>query len=189
MEKILETAADQTQYLTFYIAGEEYAVALLRVREIIEYDTVTRVPSTPTWIRGVINVRGSVVPVVDLAVKFGLPESVVTRRTCVVIVEVEIDGQQTAMGVIADVVSQVVDLGRGDIEPTPPFGTRVKVDFLLGMAKLGQRFALVLDIDRVLSAGELIVAAAAADAPGEDVTADPPPQGDGPAAEGDAATA
>jgi purine-binding chemotaxis protein CheW len=168
MGTIPDTAAEQTQYLTFYIASEEYAVALLRVREIIEYDTVTRVPQTPTWIRGVINVRGSVVPVIDLAVKFGLPESPVTRRTCVVIVEVDIEGQQTAMGVIADVVSQVVDLAHHDIEPTPPFGTRVKVDFLLGMAKLGKRFALVLDIDRVLSTGELIAAAATAEPEGED---------------------
>ena len=161
------TPTEQTQYLTFYIGSEEYAVALLRVREIIEYDTVTRVPSTPAWIRGVINVRGSVVPVVDLAVKFGLPETPVTRRTCIVIVEVQLDGQDTAMGVLSDSVSQVVDLGPREIEPAPPFGTRVKVDFLTGMAKLGKQFALILDIDRVLSSGEILAAAAAAETEAE----------------------
>jgi purine-binding chemotaxis protein CheW len=182
METIPES--DQAQYLTFLIGSEEYAVALLRIREIIEYDTVTRVPSTPAWIRGVINVRGSVVPVVDLAVKFGLPESAVTRRTCIVIVEVLLEGQETAMGVIADSVNQVVDLGPREIEPAPAFGTRVKVDFLAGMGKLGKRFALILDIDRVLSTGELLAAAAAADTTSADETSpveagpenEPPPE-------------
>ena len=189
METIPET--DQAQYLTFLIGGEEYAVALLRIREIIEYDTVTRVPSTPAWIRGVINVRGSVVPVVDLAVKFGLPGSAVTRRTCIVIAEVLIEGQETAMGVIADSVNQVVDLGPRDIEPAPAFGTRVKVDFLAGMGKLGKHFALILDIDRVLSAGELLTASAAADTPtdGETNGADVGPEGEMPPEAAEGATA
>jgi purine-binding chemotaxis protein CheW len=157
----METAsesAEQTQYLTFFLGGDEYAIGILRVREIIEYDVVTHVPATPPWIRGVINLRGAVVPVVDLSVKFGLPETPVSRRTCIVIVEVELEGQQTAMGVIADLVSQVIDLRPEDVEPPPPFGTRVRVDFLKGMGKLGKRFALVLDIDRVLSASELLLA-------------------------------
>jgi purine-binding chemotaxis protein CheW len=157
----METAsefAEQTQYLTFFLGGDEYAIGILRVREIIEYDVVTHVPATPPWIRGVINLRGAVVPVVDLSVKFGLPETPVSPRTCIVIVEAELEGQQTAMGVIADLVSQVIDLRPEDVEPPPPFGTRVRVDFLKGMGKLGKRFALVLDIDRVLSASELLLA-------------------------------
>lgn len=156
----MKQAVDQTQYLTFYIADEEYAVGVLQVKEIIEYDTVTKVPSTPPWIRGVINLRGSVVPVVDLAVKFGLPQAEVTRRTCIVIVEVEMGGERTVMGVVADAVSQVVELQAQEIEPPPAFGTRVRVDYLKGMGKAGKKFVLMLDIDRVLSASELLAAVA-----------------------------
>jgi len=153
--------ADQEQYLTFVVGGDEFAVAVLRVREIIEYETVTHVPSTPAWIRGVINLRGSVVPVVDLGLKFGLAPSPVTRRTCIVMVDTELDGQRAAMGVVADAVSQVIELGPGDIEAPPSFGTRVRVDFLRGMGKLDGRFVLILDIDRVLSARELLLASEA----------------------------
>ena len=156
----MKQAVDQTQYLTFYIADEEYAVGVLQVKEIIEYDTVTKVPSTPPWIRGVINLRGSVVPVVDLAVKFGLPQAEVTRRTCIVIVEVDMGGEKTVMGVMADAVSQVVELSAQEIEPPPAFGTRVRVDYLKGMGKAGKKFVLMLDIDRVLSASELLAAVA-----------------------------
>src|SRR5260221_6026244 len=96
------------QYLGFYIAGEEYAIGILRVKEILEYDTITTVPGTPSSMRGVINLRGSVVPVVDLAVKFGLAESLVTKRTCIVVVELDLEGQRTVIGVMADSVSQVI---------------------------------------------------------------------------------
>ena len=147
---------DQTQYLSFHIAGEEYAVPVLRVREIIEYETVTRVPATPPAIRGVINMRGSVVPVVDLAIRFGLPETAITKWTCVVIVELEQEGERVVMGVMADNASQVLDLGIGDIVDPPSFGTQVNVDYLLGMAKAGRKFTLILDIDRLLSRDELM---------------------------------
>jgi len=162
-----------TQYLTFCLAEEEYAIGVLRVKEIIEYDTVTRVPSTPPWIRGVINLRGGVVPVVDLAVKLGLPERPVTRRTCIVIVEIDLDGERALMGVMADAVSQVVDIPPADIEPAPAFGTRVRVDYLKGMGRAGRKFVLMLDIDRALSTDELLVAAAAGEAPGQESTAQP----------------
>jgi len=152
------TSPELTQYFGFFVAGEEYAVGILRVKEIREYETVTRVPKTPTWIRGVMNLRGSVVPVVDLAVKFGLPETAITKRTCIVVVEVDLDGERTVMGVMADSVSQVLDLGPDDIKPAPPFGTRVNVDYLVGMGKVGAKFILVLDIDKVLSASELLTA-------------------------------
>jgi purine-binding chemotaxis protein CheW len=145
------TVAEQAQYLGFYIAGEEYAIGILRVREILEYDTLTRVPTTPPSIRGVINLRGSVVPVVDLAVKFGLPESVVSKRTCIVVVEVDLDGERAVMGLLADAVSQVIDLPASDVEPPPPFGTRVRVDCLIGMGRAGRKFVLLLDIDKLLS--------------------------------------
>ena len=145
-------------------AEEEYAIGILRVREILEYDTVTKVPTTPRSIRGVINLRGRVVPVVDLTTKFGLPESVITKRTCIVVVEVDLEGERTVMGVLADAVSQVIDLPGEAIEPPPHFGTRVRVDCLLGMGRAGRKFVLLLDIDKVLSPEELAVAETTADA-------------------------
>ena len=144
------------QYLTFMIGAEEYAVSLLKVKEIIEYDVVTEIPRTPPWVRGVINLRGAVVPVIDLAVKFRLAASVPGKLTCIVITEVECEGEATVMGVMADSVRQVIDLNRHDIEVPPTFGTRVKVDYLLGMARSGKKFCLLLDTEKVLSTEELL---------------------------------
>ncbi len=162
IEKRVDT--EQHQYLTFYIAGEEYAVSILRVREILEYDTVTRLPSTPPAIRGVINLRGRVVPVIDLARKFGLPESPVTKTTCTVIVEVGEGDGQTVMGVMTDLVSQVVELRPDEIEPPPAFGTRIHLEFLKGLGRSDKKFVLMLDIDKVLSTDELAVAYSHSDA-------------------------
>jgi purine-binding chemotaxis protein CheW len=146
----------QQQYLTFFLADEEYAINIQRVKEIIEYTTVTKVPKVPEWIRGVINLRGNVVPVVDLTVRFGLEERPVTKTTCIVIVEVEQDSERAVMGVIADAVNQVIDLAPKDIEEPPGFGTRVRLEYLFGMGKLGKKFALILNIDSVLSNTELL---------------------------------
>ena len=157
-EKRIST--EETQYLTFHLAGEEYAIGILRVKEIIPYGTLTKVPQTPISIRGVINLRGSVVPVVDLACKFGLPASPVTDRTCIVIVEVSVDEETTVMGIMADSVSQVIELAPGDILPAPPFGAPLRMDFLSGMGAAGNKFVLILDIDKVLSTMELIKSAA-----------------------------
>ena len=144
------------QYLTFMIGGEEYAVSLLKVKEIIEYDVVTEIPKTPQWVRGVINLRGNVVPVIDLAVKFRLAPSVVGKLTCIVITEVECEGEATVMGIMADSVRQVIDLTPEDVEVPPSFGTRVRVDYLLGMARSGKKFCLLLDTEKVLSTEELL---------------------------------
>jgi purine-binding chemotaxis protein CheW len=165
------TDPTQSQYLSFFIAEEEYGIGILRVKEIIRYDTITRVPATPRWIRGVLNLRGLVVPVVDLAVKFGIRETPVTRHTCVVIVEANLDGERTLMGVVADQVSQVLSLRPDDIGEPPTFGTRVRVDFILGMGRVGKRFVHILDIDGVLSASEIVAVAAAGDTTPE---GDPP---------------
>ena len=146
------------QYLTFYVAGEEYAVTILKVTEIIECVSLTHVPGTPSWIRGVLNLRGAVVPVVDLAVKFGLPETVLTRRTCVVMVEIEHDAERLVLGVMADSVHQVVELGPDQIQPPPSFGPRVRVDCIEGMGQNGSAFVVLLDIDRVLSSTEILAA-------------------------------
>jgi len=155
-------SADRAQYLTFLIAEEEYAIGILRMKEIIEFDTLTRLPSAPPGIRGVINLRGSVVPVVDLAVRFGLGARPITKRTCIIIVEVEQEGEQVVMGIIADSVSQVIEFPPDGIEPPPPFGTRVRMDHLLGMGKVGKKFILILDVDRVLSSNEIDAAARSA---------------------------
>ncbi len=161
-----EDCFDQTQYLTFHLAGEEYAVGILQVKEIITYGILTKVPHTPASIRGVINLRGNVVPVVDLGVKFGLAASPVTDRTCIVIVEANINDTQTVVGVVADSVSQVISMSRDNILPAPAFGTRVRIDFLRGMGKSGEKFVLVLDIDKVLGADDLAPVAASLDALG-----------------------
>ena len=150
---------EHQQYLAFTLAGGDYAVGILKVKEILQYEGITKVPSTPHSIRGVINLRGSVVPVVDLAVKFGLPEVAVTKRTCILVVETVFNGTPAVMGLMADAVSEVIDLGAEDVEEPPSFGTCVKVDYLLGMGKVGKRFVLLLDIGRVLSADERELAA------------------------------
>ncbi|HET6764669.1 MAG TPA: chemotaxis protein CheW, partial [Longimicrobiaceae bacterium] len=148
----------------------EYALGILRVREIIQHDALTRVPAAPAWVRGVINLRGSVVPVVDLAVRFGMGESAVTRWTCLVIVEVALRGEQVVVGLMADAVSQVMELRPDDIEPPPSFGTGACGQHLLGMARTEGKFALILDIDGVLAS--LDAAEAIAAAPGEETAAE-----------------
>jgi purine-binding chemotaxis protein CheW len=146
---------EQQQYLTFLLSGEECAISILKVREIIEYDTLTTVPKMPPWVRGVINLRGAVVPVVNLAAKFGMQEKPLSKTTCIVIVEALFEGQESIVGLITDAVSQVLELSAEDIQPVPDFGTRVKMDYLLGMAQLGRKFALLLDVDKVLTTEEL----------------------------------
>jgi len=143
------------QYLTFSLAGEAYAVEILKVREILEYQPVTVVPRMPSWIRGATNVRGNVVPVADLALKFNLGERKVTKRTCILLVDIVIEEQPTVVGVVADSVYQVTELSPDDIEPPPSFGTRIRPEGLLGMGKVGDELLLILDIDRALACTEL----------------------------------
>ena len=167
-----ELPENKAQYLTFLTAGEEYAISIVKVLEIIEYDTVTKVPNTPAWTSGVTNLRGRVIPVIDLAVKFGLPPSRITKYSCIIITDVMFQGEKLTMGVLADSVSQVMDLSADEIEKTPPFGTRVKTEYLLGMGALGRKFCLILDIDKVLSAEELLaVTESLAEQAGEDADA------------------
>jgi purine-binding chemotaxis protein CheW len=149
---------ESQQYLTFFVAGDEYAIEVLRIREILEYGNVTRVPSMPPCIRGVINLRGSVLPVVDLAVKFGFPPTEPAKQTCIVVVEVELDGdgKQTVLGVLADTVNQVIELSDGRIQPPPAFGTRVQLRFLRGLGEVENGFILLLDIERLLTSEELL---------------------------------
>lgn len=146
------SSVPRTQFLSFVLAGEEYAVEILRVKEIIEYNSLTRVPAMPPAVRGVINLRGRVVPVVDLALRFGLPESTITPRSCIVMVELATDEGALVMGIITDAVSEVLDLTADQIQPPPSFGTAVGCEFLEGMAEANKKFVMLLNIDRALSA-------------------------------------
>jgi len=164
-------ATGQEQYLTFSLADEMYAVEILKVREILEYQPVTVVPRMPRWIRGVTNVRGNVVPVADLAVKFNLGEREVTRRTCSLLVETELEEQEMVVGLVADTVYQVTELAPDEIEPPPSFGTRIRPEGLLGMGKLGDGLLLILDVDRALASSELAEVGALASEAADDAVA------------------
>lgn len=157
-----------SQYLTFAVAGEEYALPILRVKEIIEYTRLTRVPGIPPHIRGVINLRGTVMPVIDLAVQFGFTPSVVSRTSCIVIVELSLEGERTVAGVIADAVRQVAELGESSIEPPPAFGTQARVEFVRGMGVVDEKLVLLLDIDAILSPAELVTAVETATEPAQE---------------------
>jgi len=149
--EILET----TQYLTFKLEDEVFALDIAKVREVLEYTTVTKVPRTPDFMCGVINLRGGVVPVVNMRLKFGMPDAEKTVNTCIIIVEVKLDGETTVLGALADSVQEVMDLEPDQIEPAPKIGTRLNTDFIKGMGKHDNKFIMILDIDKVFSADEL----------------------------------
>jgi purine-binding chemotaxis protein CheW len=150
--------SERTEYLTFFVRGEEYAIGLRRVREVITFDAITRIPHMPPAIRGVTNVRGQVVPVIDLAIKFHGCTTVPDTRTCVVLVESIIDGTPTLLGLITESIGQVLALDEGEVLPPPSFGVPIRPEFLAGMGRLGKTFALLLDIDRLLALDELLSA-------------------------------
>jgi len=139
------------KYLTFELGGEVYGLEILKVHEIMGMMNVTHVPRTPKFVRGVINLRGKVIPVVDLRTKFGLPSQEDTDRTCIVVVQVSRDGGEVTMGIIVDEVSEVMDVASDEIEPPPSFGVGVDTEFILGMGKVGQKVVMLLQIDEVLS--------------------------------------
>jgi purine-binding chemotaxis protein CheW len=156
------TGASVQQHLTFMLGGEMFAMEILAIREIIEYTSLTAVPMMPPYIRGVINLRGAVVPVTDLLVRFGKPSAPVTKRTCIVIVEIAgQEGQQT-VGLVVDAVNEVLDLAAEDIEPPPTFGANIRTDFIRGMGRVRGKFVILLDVNHVMAAEELQAAAEAA---------------------------
>lgn len=154
------------QYLTFRLGGETYALEILHIKEIIEYGGLTEVPLMPRFLRGVINLRGAVVPVIDLAVRFGRPPTEIGRRSCIVIVEVQYDDSWHDLGVIVDAVDEVLELPAEDIEPAPAFGAQLRAEFIRGMGKLGGRFVIVLALEHVLSIEEMAQLSASGDALG-----------------------
>ncbi len=142
-------------YLAFRLAEEVYAIDILRIREIIEYNAPTSVPMMPSSVRGVINLRGAVVPVIDLAIRFGREPTGVGKRTCIVIVEVEHAGATHVLGLMVDGVNAVMEIGADHIEPAPSFGTHVNTEYIEGMARVDGRFIIILDVSRVLSIEEM----------------------------------
>ncbi len=143
------------KYLTFALAHEEYGLEILKVREIIGYIDVTAVPQTPHYVKGVINLRGQVIPVVDLRSKFGMETTDVTDETCIIVVEITHGGRKFNTGIVVDRVQEVLDIPGGNIEDAPQFGVSVNTDFILGMGKVGESVKILLDIDRVLTGGGL----------------------------------
>ncbi|EGV34064.1 CheW protein [Thiorhodococcus drewsii AZ1] len=154
-ETSTESGQEKAQYLIFNLRGEPFAIPLLGVKEIIEYGSVTPIPGMPEFIRGVINLRGRVVPVIDLAARFGEPPTVIGERTCVVIVELHEETGVQDMGIVVDGVNAVSDIPASDLEPPPKFGAKIRVDFIQGMWKSQDRFVIVLDQARVLSVQEI----------------------------------
>ena len=146
---------EHSQYLTFLLAGETFAIGINGVKEIIEYGDLTTVPMMPAFIRGVINLRGSVVPVVDLSARFGKTICTVTKRTCIVIIEVQSVDEKHDVGMMVDAVSAVLDIPQSEIEPPPAFGARIRTDFIEGMGKVSGKFVIILNVDHVLSIEEM----------------------------------
>ncbi|MDO7896020.1 chemotaxis protein CheW [Pseudomonas citrulli] len=147
---------EEAQYLTFMLGTEMFAIGILCIKEIIEYGNLTVVPMMPAFVRGVINLRGAVVPVVDLSARFGRQNSAITRRSCVVIIEASTeDGHAQDIGLLVDTVSAVLEIPASQIEPPPSFGAKIRADFISGMAKVDGKFVIVLEVGRVLSIDEM----------------------------------
>ena len=165
--RIADTSGDQNQYLTFQIGREMFAVGILHIREIIEYGSLTTVPMMPEFVRGVINLRGSVVPVIDLSARFGRGESAINRRSCIVILEVDgVSGEEEQLqevGVIVDAVSEVLEIPPAEIEPPPSFGARIRADFIAGMGKVQGQFVILLNVQQALNTREMAELAAIVD--------------------------
>lgn len=156
VSQVRKSGADREgKYLTFSLAGEEYGIGILKVKEIIGMMSITHVPQTPDYVKGVVNLRGKVIPVVDLRLKFGIEPIDYTERTCIIVVEIISVSKTISMGIVVDSVSEVLNIKSGDIEDTPSFGTQLKTEFILGMAKMGSNVKILLDIDLVLADEEV----------------------------------
>lgn len=143
------------QYLTFRVDHEQYAINVINIREVLEFQTVSRVPRMPDYMRGIINLRGSVVPVLDLKMKFGLGSTDKSIDTSVIVTEVNLDGDEVVIGLLTDSVNEVVDIDTDQIAPAPNIGTKIDSSFIEGMGKKGDQFIIILNIDNVLSKSEL----------------------------------
>jgi purine-binding chemotaxis protein CheW len=157
LDQTITTLTDREgKYLTFTLASEDYGIGILKIKEIIGMMPITSVPQTPSYVKGVVNLRGKVIPVVDLRLKFGIPAIDYTERTCIIVVEISGQSGAIKIGIVVDAVSEVLNIKGEDVENTPAFGTRVNTDYILGMAKMGGSVKILLDIDKVLSTQELV---------------------------------
>ena len=154
-QAVMAVAEREGKYLTFSLAGEEYGIGILKIKEIIGMMPVTTVPQTPAFVKGVINLRGKVIPVVDLRLRFEIAAIDYTDRTCIIVVEIAGDAGTVQIGIVVDSVSEVLNIKADDIEDTPAFGTRLNTAYILGMAKMEGGVKILLDIDHVLSASEI----------------------------------
>jgi len=145
------------KYLTFSLADEEYGIGILKIKEIIGMMPITSVPQTPEFVKGVINLRGKVIPVVDLRLRFGMDSIDYTERTCIIVVEIAGPSGTVMIGIVVDAVSEVLNIKGDDIEETPTFGTKLNTDYIFGMAKMEGAVKILLDIDRVLSSEEIVL--------------------------------
>lgn len=150
-----ERRHDQNQYLTFVLGRETFALGILSIKEILEYSAPTEIPMMPAFIRGVVNLRGAAVPVVDLCARFGRPSVAVTKKTCIVIIETRIEDESHVLGVVVDAVNEVLEIPGSEIEPPPSFGASIRTDFIAGMGKVRGKFVIILDVDRVLCVEEM----------------------------------
>ena len=155
--RVRAVADREGKYLTFTLANEEYGIGILKIKEIIGMMPVTPVPQTPAYVKGVINLRGKVIPVIDLRLKFGMEAADYTERTCIIVVEIPGQAATVQIGIVVDAVSEVLNVKGSDIEDTPTFGTKLNTDYILGMAKMEGGVKILLDIDRVLSHEEIAV--------------------------------
>lgn len=158
----MSEVATAGKYLTYSLGEEEYGIGILKVKEIIGMMPITSVPQTPDFVKGVINLRGKVIPVLDLRLKFGMPPTEYTERTCIIVVEISGGTDALLMGCVVDSVSEVLNIKAEEIEPSPTFGTRVETEYILGMAKMEGGVKILLDIDRVLTAEEIALITPAA---------------------------
>lgn len=177
---VAQEHGDPDQYLTFFVTGEEVAIHILQIKEVIAYRPATRIPAAPAFLRGVLNLRGAVVPVVDLALRMGLPEAPITKNSCIVVVEVFIGGRErelTWVGVLTEGVGQVIDLSPGDIERPPTLGMRVELNAVVGLGRLEQRFVPILDLEALLARSFDLGVVLGDTEPGEPIRALPAPAG------------
>lgn len=149
--------SETSQYMTFKLGGELFAINVAQVREVLEVAQITKVPTAPAYMRGVVNVRGQATPVVDLRLKFGLPETPDTVHSRIIVMELELDGEATVLGGLADSVHEVIELEPGSIDPPPRIAMRWRTDFIQGMGKRGEDFIIILDVNAVFSSEELAV--------------------------------
>ena len=157
MDQMTKAIVDKEgKYLTFSLDNEEYGIGILKIKEIIGMMPITSVPQTPAFVKGVINLRGKVIPVVDLRLRFGMEEMAYSERTCIIVVEIEGTAGTVMIGIVVDAVSEVLNVKGEDIEDTPTFGTKLNTDYILGMAKMEGGVKILLDIDQVLSADEVV---------------------------------